>query len=79
MHDAEIEAAVRALRENEAALLALPGVFGVGIGTALDHGGPDVPCLVVMAESAAAAGAVPATLARVPVFVAVAPRPTQQG
>jgi hypothetical protein len=54
--------AAEVLRRHEAELLAVPGVHGAGVGRASDHGGEDVPCLVVFADPALPRAALPDAL-----------------
>lgn len=79
MDDKAIESATRVMKRHEARLLSLPGVFGVGIGDAADHGGPAGPCIVVLTSHPIAPGALPEALDHVPVYAVVAGPPRQQG
>ncbi len=79
MNADDLDAAAAVLARHEGALMALPGVFGAGVGSAADHGGPDVPCLVILASGQPAPGAVPAQLEGLPVFVVTSVPPQQQG
>lgn len=78
MDNAPLEAAAAVLERHEASLLSTPGVFGVGIGSAADHGGPDVPCIVVLTAAPLPPGAVPDQIEGVPVCVVRSNPPEQQ-
>ncbi|MEZ4294094.1 MAG: hypothetical protein R3B70_03890 [Polyangiaceae bacterium] len=70
--------ALRVKEQHEPALLALPGVFGVAIGSGADHSGPEGPCIVVLASAALPDGAVPDSIEGVAVYVVRAEPPRQQ-
>jgi hypothetical protein len=58
-----------ALARHEHDLMAIPGVHGVGVGSAAAHGLADGTCIVVYASEDRARGDIPRMLEGVPVVV----------
>jgi len=57
------------LARHEAELMALPGVHGVGVGSAAAHGAGEGACIVVYVSPDRARDDIPPTLDGVPVCV----------
>ncbi|WP_394830086.1 hypothetical protein LVJ94_26620 [Pendulispora rubella] len=78
MNANDLAAATAVLRRHEAAVMSIPGVYAMGVGSAADHGGADAPCIVVHVTRDVAPGSVPASLEGIPVFVLVGEPPRLQ-
>ncbi len=57
------------LARHEHVLMAIPGVHGVGVGSAAAYGAGEGACIVVYASDDRARGDIPKTLEGVPVCV----------